>query len=308
MICNLDALLRAAARVTARRALVVYPANDETFAAIRDAREKLGLQFLLVGDRKRIEPALPDHAGMKIIDRPGVEDSLAATVELLGEGAADILMKGSMDTASLIKAALRPESRLRTGRLLSDVFLFEYDARQENKLVMITDGGLNIAPDLAAKVELIRNAVEVAHALGNANPKVAVLAATELVQPNMPATVDAAALVKMNERGEIHGCVVYGPLALDNALDEDAAREKRIASPVAGVAEILVCPNIECANALAKSTTYIGHARLAHVIVGARIPILIPSRADNRDAKLLSFALGMIMSQRARPTADSPAI
>ena len=308
MICNLDALLRAAAVVKTRRALVVYPANDETFAAIRDAREKLGLQFLLVGDRKRIEPALPDRAGTEIVDRPGVEDSLAAAVELLGEGAADILMKGSMDTASLIKAALRPESRLRTGRLLSDVFLFEYDARQENKLVMITDGGLNIAPDLAAKVELIRNAVEVAHALGNANPKVAVLAATELVQPNMPATVDAAALVKMNERGEIHGCVVYGPLALDNALDEDAAREKRIASPVAGVAEILVCPNIECANALAKSTTYIGHARLAHVIVGARIPILIPSRADNRDAKLLSFALGMIMSQRARPTADSPAI
>jgi len=298
MIRNLDALLQAAAGVETRRALVVYPANDETFAAIREARANLHLQFLLVGDGKTIEAALPDRAGTEIVDRPGVEDALAASVELLGKGNADILMKGSLDTATLIKAALRPESSLRTGRLLSDVFLFEYHSSRENQLVMITDGGLNIAPDLAAKVQLIRNAVEVAHALGNANPKVAVLAASELVQPNMPATVDAAELSRMNEQGEIQGCVVYGPLALDNALDESAAREKGIASPVAGAAEILVCPNIECANALAKSTTYIGHARLAHVIVGARIPILIPSRADNRDAKLLSFALGMIMSER----------
>ncbi len=153
--------------------------------------------------------------------------------------------------------------------------------------------------DVDVESGLIRNAVEVAHALGNRNPKVAVLAATELVQPNMPATMGATALTKMNQRGEIAGCMVYGPLALDNALEERAAREKRIESSVAGAAEILVCPNIECANALAKSTTYIGHARLAHVIVGARIPILIPSRADSSDAKLLSLALGMIMSERA---------
>ncbi|MBZ5594207.1 MAG: phosphate butyryltransferase [Acidobacteriia bacterium] len=306
MIHNLDELLQAAADVKTRRALVVYPANRETFAAIHEAREKLGLQFILVGDRKMMEPALPVGDGIEIVDRAGVEDSLAASVELLGKVEADILMKGSLDTATLIKATLRPESGLRTGRLLSDVFLFEYNSRRENKLVMITDGGLNIAPDLAAKVQLIRNAVEVAHALGNANPKVAVLAATELVQPNMPAATDAAELLRMYERGEIPGCVVYGPLALDNALDEYAAREKHIASPVAGAAEILVCPNIECANALAKSTTYIGHARLAHVIVGARIPILIPSRADNRDAKLLSFALGMIMSERTEAAGRHP--
>jgi len=203
MIRNLDALLQAAAGVETRRALVVYPANDETFAAIREARANLHLQFLLVGDGKTIEAALPDRAGTEIVDRPGVEDALAASVELLGKGNADILMKGSLDTATLIKAALRPESSLRTGRLLSDVFLFEYHSSRENQLVMITDGGLNIAPDLAAKVQLIRNAVEVAHALGNANPKVAVLAASELVQPNMPATVDAAELSRMNEQGEI---------------------------------------------------------------------------------------------------------
>ena len=298
MIDNLDELLAAAAKVGTRRALVVSPANAETFEAIREGREKLGLQFILVGDRKTIAAALPDRAGTEIVDCPDVEGCLATSVELLGRGEAHILMKGSVDTATLIKTALRPESGLRTGRLLSDIFIFEYAPRRENKLIMITDGGLNVAPDLEAKVQLIRNAVEVAHRLGNANPKVALLAATEFVQPNMPSTLDAAVLSKMNERGQIRGCVVEGPLALDTALEESAAKEKHIGSAVAGAAEILVCPNIECANALAKSTTYIAKARLAHVIVGARIPILIPSRADSSDAKLLSLALGMIMSER----------
>jgi phosphate butyryltransferase len=143
---------------------------------------------------------------------------------------------------------------------------------------------------------LIQNAVAVAHALGNANPKVAALSASEFVQPNMASSVDAAALAQMNARGEIAGCVVAGPLALDNALDAAAAAEKGIRGAVAGAAEILLCPTIECANMLAKSTVYIGNARLAHVIVGAKIPILIPSRADKSDAKLLSLALGMMMA------------
>jgi len=298
MIHNLDELLETAAHVGERRALVVSPANPETFDAIREARERLGLHFILVGDRKIIAAALPDHAGTEIVDRCGIEDCLAAAVELLGRSAAGILMKGSVDTATLIKAALRPESGLRTGRLLSDIFVFEYASRRDNKLVMITDGGLNIAPDLEAKLQLIHNAVEVAHALGNGNPKVAMLAATEFVQSNMPATLDAAALSKMSKQGQIRGCIVDGPFALDSALVEHAAKEKRLSSEVAGAAEILVCPSIECANALAKSTTYLADARLAHVIVGARIPILIPSRADSSDAKLLSLALGMIMSER----------
>jgi len=234
--------------------------------------------------------------GIEIVDCPDVTACLDASMQLLARGEAGILMKGSIDTATLMKAVLRPESGLRTGGLLSDVFLFEYAARPVNKLVMITDGGLNIAPDLAAKAQLIRNAAAVAHALGNPEPKVAVLSASEFVQTNMPSSVDAAELARMNARCEIAGCVVAGPLALDNALSAEAAAEKGIASPVAGAAEILLCPNIECANILAKSTTYIGGARLAHVIVGARIPILIPSRADKADAKLLSLALGVLMS------------
>jgi phosphate butyryltransferase len=292
MIENFDQLLQAAQRTGMRRALVVSPANGETFDAIRDARRQLGLEFILTGDRQTIEAGLPDREGIEIVDRPDGARSVTAAMELLARGEAGILMKGGVDSATLIKAALKPESGLRTGRLLSDVFLFEFAPRAANKLVMITDGGVNIAPDLAAKVQLIRNAVQVAHALGNANPKVAVLSASEFVQPGMPSSTEAAELANMN----FEGCVVAGPLALDNALVARAAHEKGIVSEVAGAAEILICPNIESANMLAKATTYIGNARLAHVIVGARIPILIPSRADRSDAKLLSLALGMLMS------------
>jgi phosphate butyryltransferase len=166
----------------------------------------------------------------------------------------------------------------------------------ENKFVMITDGGMTMAPDLRNKVELINNAVDVAHALGNPLPKVAVLSATEFVLPNLPSTLDAAALSKMNERGQIKGCIVDGPFALDNAVSAEAAGEKRINSPVAGKAEILIAANIESANSLAKSTTFFAGLRLAHVIVGGRVPVLIPSRADKSDAKLLSMALGVIMA------------
>ena len=162
---------------------------------------------------------------------------------------------------------------------------------------MITDGGMTLAPDLKNKVELINNAVEVAHALGNTQPKVAVLSATEFVVPSLQSTLDASALSKMNERGQIKGCIVDGPFALDNAISEEAAEEKQLTSPVAGHAEILVAANIESANSLAKSTTYFASLRLAHVIVGGVVPVLIPSRADKSDAKLLSIALGIVMSK-----------
>lgn len=296
MIRDFDELLGSAAKLRGRRALVVWPANTETLEAIRAAREELGLHFVLAGSRETIAPVFPPDDSLEIVDCPDVSHALDTSMRLLAQGEAGILMKGSVDTATLMKAALRQESGLRTGRLISDVFVFEYAARVGNRLVMITDGGVNIAPDLADKVELIHNSAEVAHALGNPNPKVAVLAATEFVQTSAPASIDAALLAKMNERGQIRGCVVDGPLALDNALDPASAAEKHIVSPVAGAAEILLCPTIECANALAKSTVYLAGSRLAHVIVGARVPILIPSRADKADAKLLSLALGMLMT------------
>ncbi|HTY39164.1 MAG TPA: phosphate acyltransferase, partial [Bacteroidota bacterium] len=204
------------------------------------------------------------------------------------------------DTSTMMKGVLHEESGVRTGRLLSDIFILEFPPRTGNRFIMITDGGMTLAPDLKNKVELIINAVEVAHALGNPNPKVAVLSATEFVLPNLQSTIDAAALSKMNERGQIKGCTVDGPFALDNAVSSEAADEKRINSPVAGKAEILIAANIESANSLAKSTTFFAGLRLAHVIVGGTVPILIPSRADKSDAKLLSVALGVIMSEHIR--------
>src|SRR3970282_1356547 len=213
------------------------------------------------------------------------------------ESKCDILMKGGIDTGSFMSSVLQPERGLKMDRLLSDIFVLEYPQRVQNKLIMITDGGMTLLPDLMNKVELIRNAIQVAHALGNSNPKVAVLSATEFVVPKLESTIDAAALSKMNERGQIQGCIIHGAVALDNAISLEAAAEKRIQSEVAGRAEILVAANIESANSLAKSTTYFANLRLAHVIIGARVPILIPSRADKSDAKLLSVALGVIMSE-----------
>ena len=301
MITTFDELMKYAAAMPEKRVAVVNPRNEETFSAIGDALRVLKTRFILPGDKQGIAQALKKYdileSSVEVLDAPDVDQALGMAVRLAREGAADILMKGSVDTSTMMKSVLREESGLRLGRLLSDIFILEYPQRQNNKFVMITDGGMTLAPDLRNKAELIRNAVDVAHALGNPLPKVAVLSATEFVVHNLPSTLDAAALSKMNERGQIKGCVVDGPLALDNALSQQAAEEKGIKSSVAGHAEILVAANIESANSLAKSTTYFASLPLAHVIVGGRVPILIPSRADKRDAKLFSIALGMIMSE-----------
>jgi len=307
-ILDFNGLLASAARIPEKKILVVSPGNAETFEAVERAHAVLHTRFILVGDEEVIDHGLSgpgvDRTRVSIHHHPEARDALRTCMTMLHEGEGDVLMKGSIDTATLMKAVLDEKSGLRTGRLLSDIFVLEYPPRDEDKFIMITDGGMTLAPDLKDKVELINNAVEVAHALGNANPKVAVLSATEFIVPTLQSTLDAAALSKMNDRGQIRGCVVDGPLALDNAISPDAVKEKGINSPVAGRAEILVAANIESANSLAKSTTFFAGLRLAHVIVGARVPILIPSRADKSDAKLLSIALGMIMSDFAKESED----
>ena len=298
MIQNFDQLLEAAAKIHGKRIVVIYPTNEETLSAVTQARKKNLADFILVGDENIIQKKLSGEvsSGIEIIHEPDVNRALQKSIDLIREGRGAILMKGGIDTGTMMKVVLHEESGIRTGRLLSDVFIFEYPARTGNKLVMITDGGLTLAPDLNDKKALIDNSVVVAHALGNMNPKVAVLSATEFVNPKLQSSVDAAELTKMNERGEIKGCTVFGPLALDNAISQEAANEKRIKSPIAGNAEILILPSIEAANIFAKGTTYLAGFRLAHVIVGGKIPILIPSRADKSDAKMLSIALGVMMS------------
>jgi phosphate butyryltransferase len=297
-ITTFDALIHETRKSPARRIAVAHPANAETFEAIRIALDSLPVEFVLTGDEAAltagIRPLSVDPARVRIVHAPG-PNAVPAAISVIAKGEADVLMKGSVDTATLMKAVLADGSPMRTGRTLSDVFLFEFPDPSGTRLVMITDGGLNLAPDLKAKVDLIRNAVSVGHALGIAEPRVAVLSASEFVNPALPSSVDAALLSKMNERGQITGCIVDGPLALDNAISPEAAGEKKIDAGVAGRADILLAPTIEAANLLAKSTTYFAGYQLGHVVVGATAPILIPSRADKRSAKVNSIALGLLM-------------
>ncbi|MFQ5605770.1 MAG: bifunctional enoyl-CoA hydratase/phosphate acetyltransferase [bacterium] len=277
-------------------------AQDEAALSALNKAQKQGLvKARLFGDRQKIQ-AICEKLHIDIDDFLEVSHqsqdgtALHAAVKAVRQGEADILLKGKTHTAKFLRAVLDAESGLRTGRLLSDAFIFEDPHRHGNRLLMITDGRVNPSPHLDQKVEILQNAVEVAHRLGNANPKVAVLSAIETVQPQLTSAVDAALLAKMNQRKQITGCIMDGPLALDNAISVYAAKIKNIDSPVAGQADILLCPCIESANLLAKCTTYFAGFRLAHVIMGAAAPVLIPSRADSVDSKLLSIALGVVVS------------
>ncbi len=287
-----------------RKIVAIANAQDPAaLSALLKAREEGFAEGLLFGDAFQIRAILEklgviDVKAFTIHHFSTEEEAVRAAVRAVHRGEADILLKGRVKTGTLLKAALNPEEGLRTGRLLSDAFVFEWPQPEGTRLITITDGGVTIAPNLEQKIQIIRNAVELAHLLGNATPRVALLSAVETVVPDMPSTVEAAILTKMNQRGQIKGCVIDGPLALDNAVSPEALRLKGIDSPVQGVADILVPPEMVSANLLAKSTTYWAKFRLGHVIMGAKAPILIPSRADTEDAKLLSMALGALVANR----------
>lgn len=294
MITSFEGLRTAARSRPGCRVVFVAPHSSEILLAAKQATTDLGVECILVGDPQKIQ-ADPSSAGMRIVEAPTPTAALASALALIIDGKGDVLMKGSVDTSTLMKAVLDEATGLRTGRVLSDVVALEYRGNGAQRLVMITDGGVVTTPDLKTKKELIINAVEVAHALGNPMPKVAVLSATEFVNPSLPSTMDAAVLSKMCERGQITGCLVDGPLALDNALSPEAAAEKKLTSPVAGHADILVAHTIEVANSLAKGATYFAGLMLAHVIVGARVPVIISSRADKSEARVLSIGMAVMM-------------
>ncbi|MDZ7373751.1 MAG: bifunctional enoyl-CoA hydratase/phosphate acetyltransferase [candidate division KSB1 bacterium] len=305
MICCLDEVLEQAIRFGPFRVAIAGAADEAALSAIALAHAKGLARGLAFGSRAQVE-AILSSIGADASCLESIEDEsddqvcCRLAVEAVRSGAADLLLKGKVKTATLLRAVLDADTGLRTGRLLSDVFVFENPRREPNHLQMITDGGVTIRPDLEQKVQIIQNAVEVAQALGNPQPKVALLSAVETVTPAIPSTQEAAILAQMWRRGQIRGCILDGPLALDNAVSAEAAKIKGIDSPVAGDADILVCPDIESANMLAKSTTYFAGFRLAHVIVGARAPVLIPSRSDTADAKLMSVALGSLVLARQR--------
>jgi phosphate butyryltransferase len=303
MIKNFDALLEQVKEGKKVTVAIAAAADEAALGAIAEA-QALGIADAILfgegGKIGRIYAELTGHKEVPFEIREVKDDTAAArsAVASVRSGEAQILLKGKIKTAALLKAVLDSESGLRSSHLLSDVFIFEDPALPDNQLVMITDGGVTLKPDLKQKIEIIENAVAVAHALGNERPRVAVLSAVETVNPALPGTIDAAVLSKMNQRGQIKGCLIDGPLALDNAVSSEAARIKGISSPVAGQAEILLCPDIESANMLAKSTTYFARLRLGHVIMGSTAPVLIPSRADSADSKLLSIAVGKLVCRQ----------
>lgn len=305
MIQNFDQLLEEAKKISQRSAqpikVVIAAGNDKAaLEAVQDAKKMRLADGLLIGNKelilKTLEELNIDRNEFEIIAANEEMEICRRTVQAIHEGKAEIILKGKVKTATLLKAVMDAEHGLRTGRVISDTFVFEWPNRTEpNKLMIITDGGFNLAPDLNQKIQILENAVQVMHALGNPNPKVAVVSAVETVNPALQSTMDAAILAKMNERGQIKGCIVDGPLALDNAISLESAQQKGIQSPVAGRADILLFPNIESANLTAKGTTYFANLRLAHATMGAKAPVLIPSRSDTADAKLLTLALNVII-------------
>jgi len=302
-IRTFDEMMERVRTLPSRRVAIAGALNEAALYAGMEALE-LGLATpVYVGPKDAViafsRQTYPDFdiERVEIVDAGNETDIAQKAVSLVRNGEADILLKGGVNTPTLMRAVLSNTVGLRGGGLISDTFVFEYPDENGKRLVMITDGGVTLQPTIQQKVEILKNAVIVAHALGNTMPRVAILAASETINPNVAATMDAAVLTKMNRTGQIPGCIVEGPIALDVAVSRKAAAIKGTISDVAGQADILVTANIDTANALAKSTTYFAGYRLSHVIVGGTAPILIASRSDTADAKLLSIALGSLMAK-----------
>ena len=288
------------AKARGRRRIVVAAAQEHSVLEAVYAAWKEGLaEPILIGDLEAMD-AIATELGIDIgsFDRrhaPDLAKAAAMAVEIVRNGGGDLLMKGLLDTSILLKAVLNKETGINAGRLTSHVAVIE--SPHYHKLFIITDAAINIAPDLEGKIDIIANAVLAARAIGVARPKVALLAAVEKVNAaKMPCTVDAALLSTMNRRGQIRDCIVDGPLALDNAISAESARIKKIDSPVAGDADILVAPDIEAGNILYKALMDLGGAKGAAVVMGAAKPIVLTSRADPAETKLASIALAALAS------------
>ncbi|MFD2045951.1 phosphate butyryltransferase [Ornithinibacillus salinisoli] len=274
-------------------------ADREVLTAVKYAISEELCSFILIGDQEEIKETafkaeLDLTSPLISVQHEESEPSLAA-VKTVYEKQADILMKGNVSTKSLLKAVLNKEYGLRTGNVLSHVALF--DIPNQDRLIFLTDAAMNIQPTLKEKVEIIHNAVRVAHGVGMELPRVAAIAPVEVVNEAMSSTMDAAMLTQMQRRGQIKGCLVDGPLAFDNAVSKDAAELKGITSDVAGKADILLSPTIDVGNALYKSFIYFAQAKVAAIISGAKAPIVLTSRADSAESKLYSLSLALVSSK-----------
>lgn len=300
MLKNFDDLLKLAKEKDPQTIAVAMAADEEVLVSIKMAMEENLVKPILVGDKDEIEKICQDIGlnleGIRIIDEADDVVGSRKATELVNRGEADILMKGLVATSTIMKQVLDKEIGLRTDNLLSHAVVAHVPAY--HKIFIITDAAMNIAPDLDKKKLILENAIELAKALEIVKPKVGVLAAKETVSDKMEATIHARELKEMNERGEIKDCIVDGPFALDNAISKESAKVKGIDSEVAGDADILLVPDIEAGNIFYKALTFLAKADSAGIILGAKRPIVLTSRADNREAKFYSIVLSVLVSSK----------
>lgn len=304
-VTSLSSLVTLAAKVPALPAAIIHPVTPVTLLSAMRARELGLITPVLIGPRPKLEAAAAEaELALDGVETLFVEHSHAAVeaaTRLVREGRVGLLVKGSLATDELMSVILQDDSGMRTGRRMSHVFAMEVASYR--KLLLITDAAINVVPDLLAKRDIVQNAIELAHALGIALPKVAILSAQEKVKPQLPSTIDAAALCKMADREQITGGLLDGPLAFDNAISLEAAQSKGIRSAVAGDADILVTPDLEAGNMLAKQLSYLANAKTSGIVLGGRVPIALTSRAEKLEGRLFSIALGVLM---ARHKATAP--
>ena len=300
-----DLLIARCKSLPPTRTAVAHPCDESSLQGVMDAASAGLIAPILVGPRARIEAVATklgiDPSKLEIVDAPHSEASAAAAVALVREGKAEALMKGSLHTDELMGAVVARETGLRTARRISHCFVMDVPGHAEP--LIITDAAVNIAPTLKDKVHIVQNAIDLAHDLGVAEVRVAVLSAMETVNPDVPSTLEAAALCKMADRQQITGGILDGPLALDNAISLEAAQIKKIDSPVAGRANVLMVPDLEAGNMLAKSLTFLAGADAAGIVLGARVPIILTSRADSLTTRLASCAVATLMAAARRGNA-----
>jgi len=283
---------------------VAHPCDENSLRGALEAAEAGMITPILVGSRERILHVAKAHdlnlGGIEIVDVPHSHAAADKAVELVRGGQAQLVMKGSLHSDELLGAVAKRDTGLRTGRRISHVFVM--DVPTHPTTLFITDAAVNIAPDLMAKRDIVQNAIDLYAGLGFGTPKVAILSAVETVNPAIPSTIEAAALCKMADRGQITGGELDGPLAFDNAISPEAARVKGIKSAVAGWAQILVVPDLEAGNMLAKNLTFLSRADAAGIVLGARVPIVLTSRADNLRTRLASCAVAMLFAHKQGTT------
>ncbi|MDL2398955.1 phosphate acetyltransferase [Rhizobium mayense] len=300
-----ERLIARAKQAPAMTTVVAHPCDETSLRGAVEAAEVGLMRPILVGPAEKVRAVAKENnidiSPYELVDAPHSDAAAAKAVEIVREGRADLLMKGSLHTDELMRAVTSSATGLRTARRISHVFVM--DVPNHTETLFITDAAINIAPDLDAKRDIIQNAIDLFTQIGLGTPRVAILSAVETVTSKIPSTIDAAALCKMSERGQITGGILDGPLAFDNAIDPEAAGIKGIQSSVAGRAQILVVPNLESGNMLAKNLTFLARADAAGVVLGARVPIILTSRADSVRARLASCAVGVLLADARRRTA-----